>query len=64
MRRIFEVSCLDTRIDTTIVVDSDIGLLTGHLLAVFVDGRFEVLLDECDKIVTLNLFGPSLKVFA
>lgn len=63
MARIYETSTLDDRLNSTLFIDHPNLISKGYLLEVNTDGRFSVLLEDCDKIVTLNLFDPMIKVF-
>lgn len=63
MARIYETSALDDRLNSTLFIDHPDLISKGYLLEVYTDGRFSVFLEDCDKIVTLNLFDPMIKVF-
>ena len=55
MTRIYDVSSLDERVETTIFVDSPTHVGKCYLLGVFESGLFECVFDDCDEIVTLDL---------
>lgn len=63
MIRLYETSALDDRLSTVLSIDHPDFTQNGFLLEVYTDGRFSVLPENCDEIVTLNLFDPMIKVF-
>lgn len=64
MTRLHTMSDLDSHLNTDICLDrADLPFKQAHLLAVFQDGRFEVLPSNSDDIALLDINDPNLKVY-